>query len=401
MNQEDDSTSAAAKTSRCCPDRYCPDECSADQRSPEDVGADGGSAVGGSADDGHANDGHADKYRAVYEQRVHAAMDYIEANIAGDLKLDTVANAAQFSPFHFHRVFTAFTGQTIAQFASRIRIERAAALLLRHPNRTISQIGADCGFATPSAFSRSFKARYSTTPKGWRDRSGVRVEGEDIASPDEQHKSERRYAVVTETDPGRVWNLAHPNLRAASVAIEHLEEVDVVYVRSTGSYAGSGELFARLFGQVREWAHTVRLDPDATSHFALYHDAPDITDEELLRVSACMQIPRSVSPEAPMGRLSLASGRYAIARFELGVADYGEAWQAVLGDWLPASGFEPSDGVFFERFPPNGTEARHAMSDTEHHGAPQIEQAQDSQQTERHNVEICVPVRRLGVGGTR
>lgn len=343
----------------------------------------------------------AQKYSAVYEQRVYAAMDYIEANIAGDLKLEAVASSADFSPFHFHRVFTAFTGQTIAQFASRIRIERAAALLLRHPSRTISQIGADCGFATPSAFSRSFKAHYSTTPKGWRDRGGVWSEGEGMASPDEQLKGKRQRVAVVETDPGRVWNLIHPNLRAASIAIEHLDEVDVVYVRSTGPYAGSEELFARLFGQVRAWAHAVRLDPDATSHFALYHDAPDITDEELLRVSACMQIPRSVSPEAPMGRLSLAGGTYAVARFELGVADYGEAWQGVLGDWLPASGFEPGDGVFFERFPPNGAGARHAISDAEHGEVLQIELAQDDRQTKRHTVEICIPVRRLGMARTR
>ncbi len=85
-------------------------------------------------------------------------MDFIEANLSEELHLAQIAQVAQFSRFHFHRIFAAVTGEPLNQFVARVRIERAAAMLTRQPQRTISSIGADCGFGTPSAFSRAFKA---------------------------------------------------------------------------------------------------------------------------------------------------------------------------------------------------------------------------------------------------
>ena len=65
--------------------------------------------------------------RDEYRTRINRAMDYIENNIDSSLSLDTIAHAAAFSPFHFHRVFKALVGETLNTFVQRVRIERAAA----------------------------------------------------------------------------------------------------------------------------------------------------------------------------------------------------------------------------------------------------------------------------------
>lgn len=56
-----------------------------------------------------------------YERRLMRVLDYIHDNPAGDLSLDALADVAALSRFHFHRVFRAMTGQTVAQAVRRLR----------------------------------------------------------------------------------------------------------------------------------------------------------------------------------------------------------------------------------------------------------------------------------------
>jgi transcriptional regulator GlxA family with amidase domain len=74
--------------------------------------------------------------RPIYVERVNAVIDYIEAHLAEDLSLATLAEVAHFSPYHFHRVFSTMIGETLSRFISRLRVERAATLLVQHPSST-------------------------------------------------------------------------------------------------------------------------------------------------------------------------------------------------------------------------------------------------------------------------
>src|SRR5262249_10995900 len=68
--------------------------------------------------------------RREYERRVNRVMDHVEAHLAEELTLERLAAVAAFSPFHFHRVFAAITGETLSEFIRRIRLERAAGALV-------------------------------------------------------------------------------------------------------------------------------------------------------------------------------------------------------------------------------------------------------------------------------
>ncbi|MFT5345881.1 MAG: AraC family transcriptional regulator, partial [Dinoroseobacter sp.] len=51
---------------------------------------------------------------AAYETRLRRVLAYIHDNPAGDLSLDTLADVAAMSRFHWHRVFHGMTGETCA-----------------------------------------------------------------------------------------------------------------------------------------------------------------------------------------------------------------------------------------------------------------------------------------------
>src|SRR4051795_12459268 len=91
-------------------------------------------------------------YRREYERRVNRVMDYVQAHLAEDLTLDKLAAVAAFSPFHFHRVFSAITGETLSDFIRRIRLERAASVLSMLPETSVLEIALRCGFSSAATF---------------------------------------------------------------------------------------------------------------------------------------------------------------------------------------------------------------------------------------------------------
>ena len=60
-----------------------------------------------------------------------AQVQLAEAHLDEELTLEKLAAVAAFSPFHFHRVFAAITGETLSDFIRRIRLERAASAVVR------------------------------------------------------------------------------------------------------------------------------------------------------------------------------------------------------------------------------------------------------------------------------
>ncbi len=46
--------------------------------------------------------------RQEYLGRINRVIDYIRDNLTGDLCLETLARVANFSSYHFHRLFTTF-----------------------------------------------------------------------------------------------------------------------------------------------------------------------------------------------------------------------------------------------------------------------------------------------------
>ena len=100
------------------------------------------------------------RLRAEYHSRINRVFDYIEANLGGDLALTTLADVAAFSPYHFHRIFRAMVGETLGHFIGRLRVEKAAALLLNNMRTPVTEIALGCGFSSSTTFARAFRERF-------------------------------------------------------------------------------------------------------------------------------------------------------------------------------------------------------------------------------------------------
>jgi AraC family transcriptional regulator len=93
--------------------------------------------------------------------------DRLDTDLAVPLSLADLAHDAQRHPVHVARSFRQYYGITIGEHARRVRAEKAASML-RSGNRPLLEIALDCGYASASQFSRSFKAAFGVLPSAYR-----------------------------------------------------------------------------------------------------------------------------------------------------------------------------------------------------------------------------------------
>jgi len=286
--------------------------------------------------------------RREYVGRVNRVMDYVQANLAGDLRLETLARVAGFSPFHFHRVFRSVIGETLNDFIRRIRAGAAAIRLLSNPRETITDIATQCGYSSPSSFAREFRNAFGTSATEFRRG------GRDAARKIRQAESKSR-----QTESKNDGEPAAPSAYTAdispvgrtpmkfSVEVKQMPEWNVVYARHIGAYNTISQAFERVF----KWAGPrglVRF-PE-TKSLAIYHDSPEVTDASKLRSDACLTVPPGTKVDGEIGTMKVPGGLFAVAHVEIDVTQFGEAWDKLIGEWMPKSGYQPDDRMCYELY---------------------------------------------------
>lgn len=99
--------------------------------------------------------------------RLHRVVNAIHATPEADHSIERMAAEAGIGASHFSHVFRQAFGLSPHQFVLKVRLERAAEMLLQS-NMSIAMISEMLGFTSQSHFSRAFRGRYGTTPTEYR-----------------------------------------------------------------------------------------------------------------------------------------------------------------------------------------------------------------------------------------
>ncbi|HOB91480.1 MAG: AraC family transcriptional regulator [Bacillota bacterium] len=100
-------------------------------------------------------------------QRISEVLHYIEEHLYEIEDYEQVADAFCFSPYYFHRLFSAVVGKPIGSYIRERRLAKAAELLT-DLDKTITSICFECGFNSSQSFCRSFKNSYGVSPSEYR-----------------------------------------------------------------------------------------------------------------------------------------------------------------------------------------------------------------------------------------
>lgn len=234
------------------------------------------------------------------------------------LSLDALADVAALSRFHFSRVFRGLTGEGVADAVRRIRLNRAALLVVatRDP---MAAIAARVGFGHPDTFERTFSAAFGVTPLQARQRS-------------------RLPRPLLPPEPGE-FTMFPSDIRTAP-------DIELAGHPHRGAYSEIGTAFATLMARLQQAG---RWDGSGPS-YGLYYDDPAETPVAELRAHAAQQLAPGAEVPDNLDRVILPGGRFLVVTCTGPFSKLPEAWAWTYARALPEAGLELRHAVPFERY---------------------------------------------------
>ena len=116
---------------------------------------------------------------------INNAMEYISSNSPQKITIDEISNSAMMSRSTFTSAFKTVTGQTFHNCITSLRIARAYQLL-KHTDRSVSEIAEECGFFNSSHLSRVCRELLGVSPLTLRKKIGIwmREHGDELFHED-------------------------------------------------------------------------------------------------------------------------------------------------------------------------------------------------------------------------
>jgi len=122
--------------------------------------------------------------------------------------------------------------------------------------------------------------------------------------------------------------------------VKELPERFVACVEHVGPYNEIGKAYERIF----QWAGPKGLIQfPKTQAIAVYYCAADKASESELRSSACITVPKGTEAEGDVETKTIPGGLFAVAHVEIDAGEFGEAWDKLVGEWMPENGCEPDE----------------------------------------------------------
>jgi AraC family transcriptional regulator len=100
-------------------------------------------------------------------RRMSMARDYIEAHFLEELSLDTLAEVALTSKYHFLRCYKEVYGLSPYQYVLQKRLQHGL-MLLQNGHQSLTEIALETGFTDRRAFNKAFKKAFGVLPSGSR-----------------------------------------------------------------------------------------------------------------------------------------------------------------------------------------------------------------------------------------
>lgn len=257
-----------------------------------------------------------------YHRRIARVVEAILADPGAPHSLDSLAAVAHLSPFHFHRIYRALTGESVVDTVQRVRLARAAHRLTVADD-LVGDVAANAGYESPQAFSRAFRGFAGVSPSGFQMR--------------QKHLS----TLWAEADPSASTGPSPQRPDTPHVELIELAPFDVLCLRHHGPPATITQTFRTLrtlWPQLGGDAAEGRYNGPTIGICSGDSEEPDSFSYLAGIIPA--------TPVKPTGAIELVrveGGLYATYRLIGPYALIAPTFQALFGGWLPNSGYEPDD----------------------------------------------------------
>ena len=270
----------------------------------------------------------------IYRHRINQIIDYINSNLDKSFSLDELAKRSHFSSFHFHRIFLAVTGESVHFFTNRLRLEKAARLI-KASSMSLAAVSLECGFSSPSTFSRSFKNYFSISPSTYK-KSG-QIENSKICK---ELFPMNEYLVPMSSEELK---------KNFPVEIKEFPQRRIAYLRIVNAYKEG--LVLAAYKVMINWSKKNNLF-ESQEIFGMSIDDPMTTPKEKYRYEVCITLPSEfeMQDDSEIESMILPKCNYAVTKVSGDIKRVATATHYLFGDWLLNSSYEPEHQHGIELF---------------------------------------------------
>lgn len=273
-----------------------------------------------------------------YLSRINLALKFIDDNLDTTLSLESISEAAFYSPFHFHRIFKAVIDETLNTYISRKRIEKAASVLMHKKEVSITELSFKYGFNSNSSFTRAFKNFYGVSPSEFRKRSPGKFSK--ISEVESKNGQERPIFEKYLCNINNHLNWIKMN---ANIEIKEIPELNFMGITHIG-VNGIENAFERLI----KWARPKGLMENAETKMArIFHDSFKITAPDKVRMSICILTNKSFEREGDISAATIQKVKCIVGRFEIIPNDFEKSWSGLFV-WMNEHGYKKAEENPFE-----------------------------------------------------
>jgi len=261
-----------------------------------------------------------------YRRRLTTVIDYIHDNINQELDVNTLADVAFMSPYHFHRIYRELMLETVNATVRRLRLQKAAIDLIRS-DKSIKKIAHEVAYNSTEAFSRAFSKHFGLSPVEYRNAKKLT-----------QISDEPFIAMLPSEKKGNETMFKSEQI--------DLNEIQLVGYSHKGDYMKIGSVFEKLIMN----ANIQNVLSNDSRFFGVYYDDPQSVAEDKLRSMACLTADIPQSLDAELERFLIPAGKYVTVLFKGPYPELERPYNWLFGEWIPNNNLEIADFPPFEEY---------------------------------------------------
>jgi len=265
-------------------------------------------------------------------ERIAKVVSFIEENLLEKLTIEMIAEKASFSKYHFIRVFTEVTGETVGNYLRKRRISNSSKELL-HSNRSILDIALDYQFESQEAYTRSFKRVYNTSPGRYR-----KLNNNQIA-----------YGCARLTIDRLDHLKNRVTLQPKTVGITEKQLIGISSLTSLGKNT-IPQLWSDFIPRINEIDHKANTDFYEVHPFDPSFKIESFTEDLEFVKWAAVEVKEANSIPHNMNRITLEGGKYAVFEHKGVLSTIQLSFDYAYGTWLSNSAYELDKRADFERY---------------------------------------------------
>ena len=255
---------------------------------------------------------------------INRVKSYIQRHEFRNLSLSELASEANYSVFHFQRIFKSVVGETPKQYINRVRLENAAHCISLSPTISILEVGFEYGFDSLESFSRAFKNYYKISPISFRGSS-----------------KEKQIAILRRKTgdflDANLFIRNNKQLEEIEVKIIKLPQIKAFYIPVTLSDPNT---VTNGYKKITQWKEDGQVNERNYEVFSLLLDYPLYTTLRRCRLHICISGDINFDNNRGLNYIEIPSRTYVSFKVKGGITSLIQEITTLNNTWVPNGNYK-------------------------------------------------------------